>query len=444
MKFVQTRIIFICILFCYLIVSLFLIWRMTTLQPYSDMLDWLSRYLDFQNDGKLTKYLLEPHNFHRIAWTLGAIAIDVKQFGAHGYTLVSLNSACLAAVCVMLAWIAVRGVVKEQRVFIGGVAVMLSLMAANLLDASIPINGVYAQCLAFSLAAILLGEHRDSEDGPGWAAGAGALAMVACATLGSAVGFVALPVLLVGAWQRRARRIWIATILIAGSCYAGLYAYGNALPHAASSGGPNIIQAIVFGLSYLGLPWTRVSPALGLITGGTVLALAVVALFLHGRRGTTAPHRLSTQLIVFTLGTVILAMIARTDTEAPTNVPVRYSIFLAPLHVGLLMLLWDAFGKAETRFPRGAAIAVIFAAATMLGQQVAMGYVLVSVTDKNRNLIADFRSGKRDPSMSPTVHWNLEHAANIRARLDQKGLYLREIHLAKSQRNSDHRGITSQ
>jgi hypothetical protein len=400
---------------------------MATLQPYSDMLDWLARYLDFSANGNLRSYLLAPHNFHRLVWTFAAIAIDVRVFQAQGYALIGLDILCLAVATGTLAWIATRGVPKEQRLFVGGLAAMLTLMAANLLDASIPINGTYAQCLAFSLAAIVLADRQETTRRPAWT-GFAALALLVAATLGSAVGFVVLPIMLLGAWQRRASRLWIGTLLVGGVCYAGLYAYGNSLGPSATWTGARVGKAIIFGLSYLGLPWTRVSPGLGLVIGTAVLALGVTALFLRGGRDATPSQRLATQLILFSLGTVLMAVIMRTDAEAPTNVPVRYSLLLAPLHVGLLALIWGTLAKLQAKFPDAAAVGMVLAAAIMLGQQMAMGHVLVGVTDKNRNLIADFRAGKRDPAMIPTVHWDLAHAGAIRARLDQNGLYQSELH----------------
>ena len=42
----------------YLALSAWLVWRSAVLQPYSDMLDWLARYLRFRSDGDLAGYLL--------------------------------------------------------------------------------------------------------------------------------------------------------------------------------------------------------------------------------------------------------------------------------------------------------------------------------------------------------------------------------------------------
>ena len=187
------------LVFTYLALSAYLIFRTATLQPYSDMFDWLARYLRFTKDRDLAGYLLAPHNFHRMAWTFGAIALDARWLGGQGFGLAGFNFLCLSGAAALLGWEASKVARPSLRMAVGGLAAMLALMAGNLLDASILINGTYAQGLVFSLLAMTFASQLGPE---GDSTAVLALGSLVAAVLGNAVGFAAFPAM----W---ADRLWL-------------------------------------------------------------------------------------------------------------------------------------------------------------------------------------------------------------------------------------------
>lgn len=410
------------LILAYLALSAYLVFRTATLQPYSDMFDWLARYLGFTRDGGLAGYLLAPHNFHRLAWTFGAIALDARWLGGQGYGLAGFNILCLYASAAMLAWQASRVARSERRMALGGLAAMLALMAGNLLDASILINGTYAQSLVFSILAMTLASGL----GPARAnLGRVALAVAAlvAAALGNAVGFAALPAMIFCAWQGGAKARTLIALTSLGLATAALYAWHDPLGEGSGWTLARLANALVFGLSYLGLPWTRVLPSLGWLAGLTMLGLSTVVILGAGRGEPSKAQRLATAFIIFSVCTALMAALVRADQGPPTDPPLRYGLLLAPLHVGLLMHIWPRLETfCDRRSYRSDAI-LAAAMVLMLGQQLGFSYVLVRVTDANKALISDFADGKRTAGMTPTVHPDLDHAAAIRADLDRLGLY---------------------
>lgn len=426
----SARLVFLVVLVGFLFACAYLTWRSAILQPYSDMLDWLDRYNQFNRHGGLLQYLLAPHNFNRMAWTFAAIALDARLFGANNIGFIAYDALCLAGVAVLLAREASVGVGPLLRLPVAGFAIMLALMPGNILDASIPINGTYVQCLLFSLLAIALGE-RTGQKTQLSLRHTGALVCFVAATLGSAAGFAVWPVMMFGAWRGGGSRLWLLLLFVAGAGYCLLYTMGNSLPGGTSGGWTldKFVGMISFGLTYLALPWTRAFLGLGWFAGLVVLIVGIAALLRRGGGSASRSERLATQFILYSLATAVMAMIARGDHGGGANVPLRYGIFMVPLHVGLLILAAPYLANWRARQPRLADIAVVAAGLLMLTQQGVMGRAIIRAADTNRNLIAAFRAGQRTPAMTVTIHPDLAHATAIRLRLDEEGLYTRELHL---------------
>src|SRR5206468_9533152 len=73
--------------------------------------------------------------------------------------------------------------------------------------------------------------------------------------------------------------------------------------------------------------------------GGALLAAAAAGIILlKGGPKATPSERIACGLMLFTLGAAAMAGLGRSGYEDPYNVPLRYSLLVAPLHVGLAML----------------------------------------------------------------------------------------------------------
>jgi hypothetical protein len=408
-----------------------LVWRTAILEPYSDMYDWVARWDMFRADGDLWSYLWAPHNFHHLVWTFVVLALDITAFGGASYLFLAVGVFCLAATAAMLATTAAAAAGPGLRLVGGGIAAALSLMGAHILDVSADINTTYVHALAFAVAAILLAERPGRHPG---LSGAGALALAVAASLGSAAGLAVWPALAFGAW-RAGRRGWLTAILAVGGVFSGLYLLGESAPTQtgagvgvpAASALARLTDAVLIFVNYLGLPWARAIPRLGWLIGMGVLAASLMAVVPRRPAEPDWRRRAARALVIFSLATAAMAGAARTGVIAPDLVPMRYAVFLIPLHVGLWILALPWLARAVQGRPRLMAGAVAAAALLLVAHQAVMGVFAVRTGDANLRLIADFREGRRTAPMQVTIYGDLDRAGALAQRLRREGLYQREL-----------------
>jgi hypothetical protein len=412
------------ILAVYLAAFAYAVWRTAILQPYSDMFDWVDRYYRFQANGDWAAYLLAPHNYHRPVWTFAILAADIGLFGGSGYPFIVVGVACLIGSAAVLAREATAAAPQNMKPPAGGLAAMLTLTAANVLDASVHLNTTYAHALVFSVLAIALAEPHDRRPQVTWERVA-ALACILLAAFGNAVGLVVFPVLAFAAVRRGEWR-WLAAVLAAAVVVIGLYASGQP---PLGGGEPRTLASLLrsghLALSYLGLPWTRAIPALGWAIGFVGLVLSAAALIFRGGAGASRAERVAVMLILFSLGTAAMAALGRAEFGEPWDVPLRYAVFLAPMHVGLLMLALPYGAKLPAKF--SGAVAMIVAAVLLL-QQFAGVVSVAKASDRIRQMKVDFEAGQRRSEMLLTIHPVISRAEAIGARMRRDGLYRHEAH----------------
>ena len=423
----SARLVFSAALAAYGAVAGWLVWRTSILEAYSDMYDWVERWRRLRADGDLGRYFWAPHNFHHLVWTFAVLDLDIGVFGARSYLFLAVGVACLAAVAAMLAWAGATAAGPGLRLVGGGVAAALCLMGCNVLDATADINTTYVHALVFAVAAILLAEAPGGRPRLRLAA---ALVCAAAAGLGSAAGLAVWPALMLGAWRQDDRRAGLA-IAGAGGAFSLLYLLGQTSGAGVASAGAGLtahaIEAGSLVLNYLGLPWVRALPSLGWAAGLVVLAIALGAVALKARRGADWSERAAVGLIVFSLTTALMAGAARTGVIAPSLVPMRYSVFLAPLHMGLWLLALPYVRCAWIARPRRLEMVLIAASAVMLAHQAVMTVYAVRTADANLRFIADFREGRRYPQMQPIVYGDLGHVLALADWMKREGLYQREL-----------------
>ena len=421
------RLVFGLSLAAYIAAAGWLVWRTSILEAYSDMYDWVGRWRQFQADGDLGRYLWAPHNFHHLVWTFGVLDLDIAAFGARSYLFIAVGTVCLAALAGLSAWVGAAAAGPGLRLLGGGVAAALCLTGCNVLDATADINTTYLHAVVFAVAAILLAAAPGTRSRLRMA---GSLACAIAAGLGSAAGLAVWPALLFVAWRRGDRAGGLATA-IGGAGFSLLYLLGQASSPSGSGGGLGVVGnwggAVLLTLNYLGLPWMRAAPGLGAAIGAAVLAISLVALATKGRRGAAWTERAAVGLIVFSLATAVMAGLARTSLIAPSLVPMRYSVFLSPLHAGLWVLGLPYLRRAFEPRPRAFAVGVMAAAGFMLAHQAVMMAFAVRTADENLRFIADYREGRRYPQMQPIVYSDLGRIAEISAWMRLRGVYQAEL-----------------
>jgi hypothetical protein len=307
---------------------------------------------------------------------------------------------------------------------------MLTLTAVNVLDASQPINVDYTHGAVFAVLALVLAEG-DPRRGLGWRKAA-ALACAVLSGFGDAAGLAVWPAMAWGALQRRDWR-WLAAVVSVGAAFIGFYASSQGA-ETGSSFGPALqdpANAARLALNVLALPWGVAVPAHAWILGLLVALLAVAALVAKGGPHAPRSERIASGLILFAVGTAAMAGLGRAGLESPLETPLRYAVFLAPLHTGFLMLaLPFAAERWRGRVVLSAGLAALLLA--LLAQDLVLAAKVVAGSDRIRSVIADFQAGRRTPEMRTMVHPDLARAEQDYAGLRRDGLFQHELHLKRA------------
>ncbi len=363
----------------------------TVLVPFSDMYDLVARWLQYRQDGGLLAYLFDPHNFHRLAYTRALVALDMGAMHGSEVAYLVVGLIALAAAAGLLARAAWTGAPPALRLPAAAVAAMLVLSSVNALDVVFPIDTPYAHAFVFGMAALAVWDGR-------WRWAALPLAMLAA--LGNAVALALWPVLIIAAWRARAGWRTLGAIAAVGALFITLYAAGQTSP---PRGAFDLQASLLYGLAWLGLPWsTRLGgPAIGLV----LLAISLLAIASRGGPGSPTLERLAIRLILFSLGAAAMAVLGRSGFEP--EIPVRYALFLTPMHLGLFFLALPWLAKRRSAPVLAALIAALLA-------QQAYGVLKVAgAAAQVCAALADFAAGRDTPMVKVFVHPDPQRARAI-------------------------------
>lgn len=409
----------------------------TILAPYSDMVDLISDYFRAEDQGRFLEYLFDPHNFHRLLWFRGLIALDVKLFHGTGLPLIVSGLVCLTGTGLLLAS-EVRRVGGSLALPFTMMAGMLVFLTANAAGVSVPANTPHLHTTFFSILTLVTAASACEPGGGGWRWGA-ALAFAAAACFSLATALVLWPILILMALHARAS--WQTTIMIVVAsvvfCVAYLMGQPVSAPLYQGLDYHGLVKAAEYFFAYLGLPWVRGSKLLGEILGVAILTTSLFALIRYGLRKTTRTQRLGLSMILFSLGSAVLAAVGRRDINLDIDVPARYAILLAPLHVGLLLLAAPAIAKTWGDRPRQVASGLAAALAVMMVQQVLVGTVVVRAAERARHTITLYQQGQRTPDMLQWIYPDLEKAAAVYAEMRRRGIFLQWVGQLKSAATKD-------
>lgn len=406
----------------FLAISGWIVWKAPILAPFSDMLDWVARYLDFRANHDVGAYLLAPHVSHHLVLTFLILWADASLFEAHGWLFVIVGLSLLVLTAALLGVAAGGSVESDLRWVMGGAAAGLVLLPPGIHDATLQIYTVYIEALVLSVAAILLASP--SGDTPPSPVRLGlALACAAAAAFGNGVALAVWPVLALSAWRRNRMlgQILLAAGVLFGLAYFGGQGGGATAGVPLSGGG--VLAALLTFLNYMGLPWTRAVSSLGWLIGLALTALSGWAILRRGGVEAARAERVAVQLIQFSLITAVMAAIGRSGAEAPRDIPLRYAVLLTPLHVGLLMLAAPGLQLRWVRRPRTAQALLATAAILMVAHQAGAGAFVVRTSDIIRARVAAFQVGDRSAPVLATVYPDADKAAALLSRMRAQGLY---------------------
>lgn len=413
-------------------------------QPFADMYSVVQNYLSYRAEGGWWDYIWASHNEHRPVFLRLLTAFDIEMFSGVAYPFV-VTAAIAHMGTAWLLWRECRsGVSGSLGVVLGCVVLMLVLTSVAAVVIAIPIMNNLIHGLALTVLAIVVFEWAEDDGAVAGAAAYRRRAMallIACSVpFADAVGWAVWPILFWIAWRAGAGRRWLLTIVGVGSALLVVYVRGLPLSlpvgsDAAEQGitlGGELVRRANYLFTYMGLPWTR-APELhvpGRLLGALLFVTAVGVVFWRGfcRTPSGRLERIAIAMTMFSLASAVLATIGRAD-EPEINgvlVPVRYSVLLIPLHVGLLWMaapflhrLW--IGRA---WSSAVSLCLVGVCALLLLQQVAAGRAAVSNAQRIRATIGRFVAGQADADMTTVIGEDLEKARRELEAMRRAGVYV--------------------
>lgn len=407
--------------FSQLIVFGYFLVRTKIRPPFMDMLDWIVSYLDFRDGGGLGSYLWAFHNEHHLVWIRILVAMDVAWFHGSGIAFIVAGTASLLASAAAIGLFIRRDdPSSDLMVRAAWLAPMLIVTSANAADCGVPMNAGYPIAVFFMIGSLVLFESESN-----WRR-ALALPIAAGAAFGNGVGLVIWPVLVWVSWRQRTGLIQTAAVALFGLLFIGAYTHGmpSTTPLAAASrsdlfSAGGILKPVKYALAFLGLPFpyamaNRVGLAF-LLAG--LFAIARVSLV---ERANSRLNRLAAALILTTFGAAAIAAIGRAHLEPGVRIPLRYSVLVAPLHIGLLCFAIRGLGhRARTASGQ---VAVTGFAAALLAMQFVIARPVIRVNDQMRLAIQAYYQGDRDPEVTRFVYPDAIKADRMIARMRDNGL----------------------
>ena len=401
--------------------------RASILAPFTDMIDLVNDYFRALDQGLLIEHLFPPRNSHRIVWFRGLVALDVSLLRGTGLPLVITAAICQAGIALVLAY-EVRRVARGLVVPLATLAAMLVFLTSNAGDVSQAVNTAYMRATFFAVLALAVASSAAEGRGD-WHRWAAAIAAAVAASFSLAVSLALWPIFALMAWRGKASWLTTSVVTAVGVVFCIAYMSGQpvgaALQHGLDSRG--LSNTAAYFLAYLGLPWTRGALLPGQLLGAGLLGASLFAMARYGLREPTRTQRLALGMILFSLGSAVLAAVGRSYMSAEINVPVRYAILMTPLHAGYLLLIAPAIVQAWERWPRYVACGLIAVLALLMTQQVLVGPVVVQAAERVRQTITLFHEGGRTPEMLRSVHPDLGIAEAGYAEMRRRGVYLQWI-----------------
>jgi len=397
--------------------------RTMILRPFTDMIDWIDAYFQARQHGHVLGYLWAPHNEHHLVFIRALTALDVAAFKASGISFV-----VIATIATIVTAFIICVEFRSDKQLTGSLSAlawlspMLYLTTAVAVDCSAPTNSVYPISLLFLVLTLVL-----FISGSEFAPHAGAKQTVALVTgmlasLGNALGLLVWPALLWLAWRSGASKRWLIGIGAIGIGY-GLFYVWTLHGQTSTINLAHLPKMADYLFAYLGLPFSRVSEV-GLaarVLGAALLVVAVIAILWDTilRRPATRLHLIGIGLIIVALGAAFLAAIGRVDIEQEVQVPYRYGIFVALLHIGLLALALPFFARlAITRRRRITLLGAGTAFAGMLVVlQIVSGRHVTIVANSIDNAVARYEETRvLEPGME-RLFSNLPQADRVLTEL---------------------------
>jgi hypothetical protein len=310
---------------------------------------------------------------------------------------------------VLAAYFSWRAADPPLRVPAAALGSMLVLTSVSAVDCAIPVFSTYPPAVAFAVVALSLLHPRDGTRVTTTRLALAALSAVA-ASVANGASLVLWPILVWSAHRAGVRPAATAGLAALAVIFVGAYAHGLPAAQTGIEAQPlSMARLALYTVSFFGLPWTRASSFA--VAGGLLgLGLLAAGVYVVIARGLAAARRraiddLGIGLVAFSIGAGVLAVVGRLHVDEQVIVPVRYSVLVAPLHVGLLIL---ALPFLQRRLPAGRAdrwlpVGIAVLAVILVVQQVEEARAAISRAQAMRDALARFLAGERREELKTVI-----------------------------------------
>jgi hypothetical protein len=417
----------------------YFLFRTAISSPISDMFAYIDVYLQFRAEKiSLLDYLWRAHGEHHLVWIRLLTWADVAIFHTRGIPFMVAASAAIWATAVIICQQLLRAEPRlGSATWLALLAPMMILSTANVIDCSVPINTTYPFTVFFVVLTLVLFPGAGEINFNTQFRRIAALLAAFGASMGTAAGLLAWPILFWIAWRERLNLSYLATLAALGIVYILLYAQGLNLfgvavglkeGPAAFVGVTHLVKLSDYFFSVLGLPFTR-EPDLeqiGRIIGAMLFSAGLFAVLIAtvSDRLNTRMDRIAIGMILLAFGSAALAAVGRADLIDGNHVPVRYTMFATSLQVGLLcIVLPRAVRYDETpRFKVVQSSASLLLALLLLIIQVFIGRAAERIADVISRDADCFAQGAQAGSVSRVVTKWPDDAEKVLTALRQQGL----------------------
>jgi hypothetical protein len=232
--------------------------------------------------------------------------------------------------------------------------------------------------------------------------------------------------------------LWVAGPMLVALFMVGAGSISVEAPMPAQTPVERGVRIVQYFIGFCGLPWSASSQKLSLPGGletashlaGTILGLVLIALgLLLAARPATGDgararlDRICCSFILFSLAAAGMAALGRANASPSLLIPVRYALLMAPLHIGVFVLLVTR-NPGASRWSVGAqstALALIMVLG--VGHQLAGRYVVLRFCANLEQELDAFNAGRRSPEMTEYVYPRMERADQVSAEMKRRGVY---------------------
>lgn len=372
-------------------------------------------------DGLSWSWLLQLHNQHQIIVPRLLLVADLAVTGGHVQVFVALGLIAWTGVFLIVVLQMIRNTSVSSWLAPGCALLAIALFRAFLLESIVlnngfnyPITAIFAVS-AFALAARV--EPAQPLQPAAWLAAMAAVASSLCLLNGALALLIAAGVAVL-----RSRSIAAVIPFMAGAVIAAtLY-----LPELAS-GSPQVsfdvgllLQAL---LNAFGAPWVLKVGVAGQIAGLIVILSALVCLVMILRSQFSRADALAAALILFGLGSILLAAIGRPDLSEHMGAVGRYALWSALVHAGIILtamrqpLILQWFDRP---FSRGVVLAV---AALLMVEQARMARVYLNLAHDMQVAAGRLQAGERSDADFVTLGIDPAYGRAVYDLYAARGLY---------------------